>query len=218
MPAPKNGESAEDYASRLGVPRFDPRLPPGGVHLFYLLRDDLPLLHALMDVWRIVTLGQFEALLASDAAQSAVANEDGRQHLRQRCRTVHAWTELWRQGRGRPVDRGVLEQCSAVSGVFIDRVATLAEQVHGDGTALLGALRAGQLPRFQSGKADEFEQWLADEGYTDDQERLPVDDRRRLTVQRLAPATEIAARDVNRVIDCLESAANWLEAATETGD
>ena len=218
-PTPEDGEGAEAYASRLGVPRFDPRLPPGGVHLFYVLRDDLPLLHTLMDTWRTSTVGQLEGLLANDAAQAAVHDEGARERLHPRCRTVRGWTELWRVGRGRPVDRGVLEQCDdAVSGVFIDRVAALAERLKGDGAALVAALRTGEIPRFHTSKANLLEQWLADNAYIDEQERLTINDRRRVTLQRVVPATEIAARDVNRVIDCLESAVNWLEAATETGD
>ena len=216
-PPPEDRESAGDYASRLGVPRFDPRLPPVGAHLFYVLRDDLTLLHALMDVWRTVTLGQLEALLASDATQTAAVDEDVRQRIPQRCRTVHVWTDLWRQGRGRPVNRGVLEQCDdAVSDVFIERVAALAERLGGDGAALVAALHAGEMPRFHTSKANVLEQWLADNGYIDEQERLTADDRRRLTLQRVAPATEADARDVNQEIDWLEAAVVWLEAAAKT--
>ena len=211
LPAP-NGRSAETYASLLGVPsRLDPHRPEGGIHLFHLLRDDLTLLHTLMDTWRIGSLGQLEGLLASDAAQAALPGKDLRRRLRQRCRVVRTWVELWRQGRGRPVDRGVLEQSSAISSTFIDRVADLAAQKQGDGEALVQALRAGKVDRFQSRKIDELEQWLADEGYTDDQERLTGEDRRRLTLQRAAPGTEVDAGDVNRVV-------SWLEAPGPPSD
>ena len=211
LPAP-NGRSAETYASLLGVPsRLDPHRPEGGIHLFHLLRDDLTLLHTLMDTWRIGSLGQLEGLLASDAAQAALPGKDLRRRLRQRCRVVRTWVELWRQGRGRPVDRGVLEQSSAISSTFIDRVADLAAQKQGDGEALVQALRAGEVDRFQSRKIDELEQWLADEGYTDDQERLTGEDRRRLTLQRAAPGTEVDAGDVNRVV-------SWLEAPGPPSD
>ena len=173
-----------------------------------------------MDTWRIVTRGQLAALLASDAARGAVAGEALRDRLRQRCDVVSVWIDLWLVGRGQPVDRSVLEQCDAVSGDFIDRVATLAKRLEGDGAALVAALRARveeEARGFRTNKADDLEQWLADEGYTDDRERLTADDRRRLTLLRVAPGTEAAARDVDGVIDCLESAVNWLEAATETG-
>ena len=67
------------------------------------------------------------------------------------------------------------------------------------------ALREGEVDRFRSRKLDELEQWLADRGYTDDQERLTGEDRLRLTLQRAAPATTAEAADVNRVV-------SWLEA------
>ena len=205
LPTP-DGRSAETYASLLGVPpRLDPHRPEGGIHLFHLLRDDLTLLHTLMDTWRIGSLGQLEGLLASDAAQAALPGNDLRRRLRQRCRVVRTWVELWRQGRGRPVGRGALEQCPAISSTFIDRVADLAARLQGDGEALVQALRAGRVDRFQTRKIDELALWLADEGYADDQERLTGEGRRRLTLQRAAPETEFDAGDVNRMV-------SWLEA------
>ena len=210
LPAPY-GRSPEAYASLLGVPpRLDPHRPEGGIHLFHLLRDDLALLHALMETWRIVTLGQLEVLLASDAARAAVPGEELHRRLHRRCRAVRTWVELWRQGRGRPVDRGVLEQCSAVSAIFIDRLAELAAHLRGDAEGLVRALRGGAVDRFRSSKLGELEQWLADEGYTDDQDRLTGEDRRRLTLQRVAPVTEADAGDVNRVV-------SWLEANDAAG-
>ena len=211
LPAP-NGRSAEAYASLLGVPpRLDPHRPEGGIHLFHLLRDDLALLHSLMETWRIGSLGQLEVLLASDAVRTALPGEDLQRRLRQRCRVVRTWVELWRQGRGRPVGRGVLEQCSAISVTFIDRVAELAAQVRGDAEALVRALQAGEVDRFRARKLHELEQWLAEEGYVDDQDRLTGDDRRRLTLQRAVPATEVDAGDVNRVV-------SWLEANDAAGN
>ena len=211
LPAP-NGRSAEVYASLLGVPsRLDPHRPEGGIHLFHLLRDDLALLHSLMETWRIASLGQLEVLLASDAARAALPGEELQCRLRRRCRVVRTWVELWRQGRGRPVDRGVLEQCSAISITFIDRVAELAVRVEGDAEALLDALRTGAVDRFRLRKLHELEQWLADGGYTDDQDRLSGEDRRRLTLQRVAPGTEIDAGDVTRVV-------SWLEANGGAGN
>ena len=210
LPAP-NGRSAEEFASVLGVPpRLDPHRPAGGVHLFHLLRDDLAQLHALMDTWHIASVGQLEALLASDVARVALPSGDLRSRLRKRCRVLRTWIELWRQGRGRPVDRGVLEQCPAVSATFIDRVAELASRMNGDGESLVRALRDGEVERFRLSKTDELEQWLAGEGYTDEQERLTGADRRRLTVQRAVPGTAADAADVNLVV-------SWLEASSADG-
>ena len=66
------------------------------------------------------------------------------------------------------------------------------------------------MDRFRASKLRELEQWLADEGYTDDQDRLTGEDRRRLTLQRVAPVTDADAGDVNRVV-------LWLEANDAAG-
>ena len=205
VPAPE-GRDPVDYASVLGVPLFSPRLEPGTVHLFYLLRDDLDLLYQLMDNWRITSLGQLEALLDSDAGSKAVTENGLLDRLRQRCGVVRAWTTLWRRGRGRPVDRIALEQSGAVSSTFIDRVMHLSATVNGDGRALTQALREGRAPRFLTAKIEELERWLADEGYTDQEEILAGEERRRITLQQAMSDTGADVEDVNRVITWLESA------------
>ena len=109
---------------------------------------------------------------------------------------------------GRPGGAGAIHRGF---GHLIDRAADLAARVEGDGEALVRALRAGELGRFRTRKIDELERWLADEGYTDDQERLTGEDRRRLTLQRIAAATDADAADVNRVV-------SWMEAGTAAGE
>ena len=218
-PLPAPGErSAEEYAALLGVPRLDPQRPEGDVHPFHILRDDLPALHALMDAWRIGSLGQLEALLASDAAPAALAGDDLRRRLRLRCRALRVWVALWRQGRGRPVDRGVLEQSGAVSAVFIDRAAALAEGLQGDGEALVHALHAGALELFRTSKANDLRHWLSDEGYIDPRRRLDGDERRRLTLQQAAPETPDDAGDLHRVLDWLEGAVGGGGDSARLGD
>ena len=209
LPAPE-GHRAETYARLLEVPPLDPERPAGSLHLFHLLRDDLPLLYSLMDTWRILSLGQLEALLASDAAPAALGGEDACDRLRRRGRAARTWIGLWRQGRGRRVDRGVLEQCDSVSAVFVDRVAELAEHVRGDGEALVRALRDGRIPHFRTSKIHELERELIDEGRIDLRERLDGEARRRLTLPQAGPRSQSEADDLNRVL-------GWLEAAADCG-
>ncbi|MDE0061875.1 MAG: hypothetical protein OXP09_19650 [Gammaproteobacteria bacterium] len=205
LPGPKHS-SAEDYAVRLGVTPFDPRVPEGTTHLFYLLRDDLDLLYRLMSRWHIESVGQLEQLLNSSAASGAVSDAVVRDRLVQRCRTIRTWSNLWRQGRGRAIDRGTLEKCGAVSGVFIDRVTDLAQKLGGEGAALVEALRRRQVSRFPTGKIDDLERWLLAEGFTDERDTLSAEERRRLVLQQTAPETDAAATDTNAVV-------TWLEAA-----
>ena len=201
---PPAGQDATSYAATLGVPRFEPHLEPGGIHLFHLLRDDLELLHRLMSTWRVTTLGQLEGLLASNAADGAIPDAAVRGRLAQRCAATRAWTKLWRQGRGQPVNRAVLEQSRAVSETFIDRIAELTDELQGDGTALINALRQHRLPGFRTTKASELEQWLANEGYIDEQAQLSAEERRRMTLAVVKPTGEANANDVNQLLAWLE--------------
>ena len=205
VPSPED-HTPESYASALGVPLLNPASEPGAVHLFYLLRDDLRLLHQLMTDWRLSSLGQLESLLDSDAASAAIAATEMQDCLRQRCRVARVWMKLCQRGRGRPVDRIALEQSGAVSDTFMDRVAELAETLNADGAALIKALREGQVSGFRTSKIEELQEWLSDEGYTDDEEVLSPEDRRRLSLQQAMSVSGADSADANQVITWLESA------------
>ena len=206
VPTP-GGQTPEEYADLLGVPQYDPHTALGGIHLFHLLRDDLNLLHRLMDTWRIKSLGQLEYFLESSAAQGAIGDVDHRQTLRNRCTAARHWVELWRQGRGKPADRPALELSGAVTTVFIDRATELAAECRGDGRALVAALRNGRLSSFRNKRINELEQWFDENGYIDNQPPLSADDRRRLALQQTKPESNAQAEDINQLIDWLEAAA-----------
>ena len=209
LPLP-NGLDADTYATRIRVPRVDPRGNAGGFHIFHILRDDLPLLHELLETWRIGAVAQLESLLASDAAPSAISGRQARQRLQHRCEIARTWTELWRQGRGRPVDRAALEQCGAECGAvtvtFLNRAAALAEELRGDGEALVQCIRDGRLKGFYTRNINKLDEWLIDRGFIDDAIILEPEERRRLTLQRAVPSTHADAADVNRVVEWMESA------------
>ena len=207
-PVPTSGgHTPEEYADLLGVPQYDPHTAVGGIHLFHLLRDDLNLLHRLMDTWRIKSLGQLEYFLKSSAAQGAIGDVDHRQTLRNRCTAARHWVELWRQGRGKRVGRPALELSDAVTPVFIDRATELAAECRGDGRALVDALRNGRLSGFWTNKINELEQWFDENGYIHNQPPLSADDRRRLALQQTKPGSNAQAEDINQLIDWLEAAA-----------
>jgi uncharacterized protein YhaN len=74
IPAP-NGQAPEDYAVVLGVPRIDPWAPSDAIHVFHLLRDDLSLLHRLLEE-RTERLGTLKALLRSDAVKVLLGKDE----------------------------------------------------------------------------------------------------------------------------------------------
>lgn len=204
LPAP-DGRSAQDYAAALQVPAVDPRRPEGSLHVFHLLRDDLPLMHRLMENWRVNTLAQLETLLQSNVAETAVGNKFTCDRLAGRCIAARAWIAAWRHGRGRPVDRIALEQSGAVSDAFIDRVADLAESLTGNGAALIAALRNGDVPRFRTSSTDDLEQWLEAEGYIDANDPLDREDRARRTLFNTVDSA--APDDIRQLVAWLDIAA-----------
>jgi DNA repair protein SbcC/Rad50 len=204
---PEPGDlSAEDYGVRLAVPPVDPRLADGQLHLFHLLRDDLSLLHRLLSDWRVETLGQLEALLASDAAANAIPDSSVRAQLAARIALARRWLAAWRQGRGRPVDRAVLAASGAVSDAFIEQTSALAGQLGGDGVALLEALRSGEVPRFRKDKIEELETWLEEAGYVD---AAPVLDAEARLQQTLLGASDCAQSGT-----AVQQLVSWLESGT----
>ncbi len=205
LPQPDE-HTPESYAAALGVPLVEPQQSGGAVHLFHLLRDNLPLLYHLMQNWRITTVGQLETLLGSNAAATAVTDQDWRKRLTGRCAAARAWTAAWRQGRGKCVDRIALEASECISETFMERVVELAEQYKGDGAALMAALRAGEAPRFQNAVKDQLEAWLQENGYIPMQRPLTQEEREHQTL--LAASHHAAPEDVRAVTHWLEGARN----------
>jgi len=155
--------SAEDYAVAIGVSSIAPWESTAGIHLFYLLRDDLELLWRLLFAG-IDRIGPLESLLGSAEAEMVLAPEEKRL-LKQRIVGAEAWIEAWRVGRGRPVDRTALEACEVLTTAFKDRVVALAESLQGDGRLLVERLKLGAVERFRRQYAEVLERWLSEQGY-----------------------------------------------------
>ena len=205
LPSPE-GHSAESYAAALSVAPIDP-LSPDGLPLFHLLRDDLELLHDLMERWRLSTLGSLESFLGDRRALGQLG-EAAFAKLRRRVALARIWCDAWRRGRGRPVEASVLEASEALSPTFSDRILSLVRDCDGDGAALVAALRAGQVSRFRTEKIDQIESHLLAEGYIDEKERLDEEGRRRVLL--LEGATLAQTEEMNAVMD-------WLEAGCAAG-
>ena len=202
VPKPQS-RSPHDYAVLLRVPPVEPANDAGGVHLFHLMRDDLGLLHRLMNDWRTRYLGELERLLDSNAAVSAIPDEDWARQLRARCRVARIWAELWAQGRGKTVDRNALEDSGAVRDNFLDAVSEQADRVNGDAQALIQALRDRKVARFQQAKADELEEWFREHDYIVDDEPLAPEQREQHTLWRAGALA--APEEIRSLVSWLES-------------
>ncbi len=201
VPAPE-GRSREAYAELLGVPGIDPRAEPGAVHLAHLIEEP-EVLHALLREG-VVRWGQLASLAESGEREAGAAlpallgeGEAGRRRwlgILARGRCLEALLRAWRQGRGEPVDRGVLAASGAVTDRFLDEVADLAAALGGDARALLAALADGRAKGFRRDKLGELEAYLAEHGHLDER---PVLDSRALRERAMAAvAAEIATGDL----------------------
>ncbi len=171
VPSPV-GESPESYGVAINVTPLDPNRDPVSQHLYYVLRDDLPLLHQLLQA-RIETVGQYLNLLRGGSAlarESAGGSEVGAQ-LEARIALLETFCLAWREGRGRKVGRLELEESDAVSDRYLDAVVTVAAEFDGDAERLLDALRARKDPRFSGyrrNSVEELERFFIKQGYLDD--------------------------------------------------
>ena len=93
-------------------------------------------------------------------------------------RVLERLGQLWRIGRGRPVDKTAVYESGAVSGRFLDEVARLADGVDGNAERLLRALRDGEIKGFRASKIDALAEHLESNGYLDPRDPLPTADLR----------------------------------------
>ena len=196
---PEPSGDPTEYAKELGVTPVNPALDAGEIHLFHILRDDLDLLHRYLDSLRISSLGQFESYFQQ--------GEPDPSHLIERCRAARAWVAAWRVGRGQPVGALELEASGAFSQRYMKEASSLAisQDISGDASLLLAALRGGALKGFQSKKIDDFEAWLNEHQFLDDRAVLSRDERQ----QRVLASYDLKQHDrIGDIAQCI----GWLEA------
>jgi DNA repair exonuclease SbcCD ATPase subunit len=203
-PPRPEGHDAASYAARLAVPRPDPFAGAGDLHLFWALRDDLPLLYEVLSRGRVERIGEWRALEASGAADrlfgAAVAARVGAA-----ARVAECYLAAWRIGRGRRVDEAALRESDAVSDTFLPRLLQIAREADGDAAALLAVLDAGDDPRASRFRADQqarLRDYLEAERYLDARQRL---DAAGLRARVLADAesSEVDPAAVQRLLDGL---------------
>ncbi|MDA1099215.1 MAG: AAA family ATPase [Proteobacteria bacterium] len=210
VPAPA-GCSAEQYGALIGVPYLDPRRGYEAQHLFHLLWDDLDCLQTWLQRhidnvgrWRLVSNSRSTL---DRGAQFKVAAQIG-----PRADLLNVFCELWKQGRGRPVDRDVLESSGALGERYLNDVASIASELGNDAGKLVAVLRAREdrrLKGFRGKITENLEHYFADNGYIDAQPVLDKDDLRALAMA--SPAAAQLAADVAAA--CIH---RWWELAART--
>ncbi len=213
VPAP-DGSSAEEYGVALGVPQFTPALGSEQQHFFYVLSDDLKLLHDFQ-VNGIERVGQWKTVSGTTLADKLGSGSISSQEIAFRADLLEHFCELWKQGRGRPVNRDALEHSEALSDRYFDNVVAIADELDGDPERLLTALGARKDPRLKGFRMNSFEsleRYFCDNGYLDDQ---PVLSESELRLRALASpaANELPEGGAS---DCLNRWWTWSARLSES--
>jgi len=176
-----DGLSMDAYADAVGVAPWSGWDALDALHLWYLLDTPAELEACLRRGY--ATWGQLRA--AVERGKHVPLADVG--HARERARAIAAWQAAWRQGRGRRVDRAVLDASGAVSSAFIDDVTALCGDCDGDAEALVACLQNGDVQRFQSRQVERLETFLLEEGYLTPDDRLSDDEIRRRVAEAGPP-------------------------------
>jgi len=185
VPSPED-QDPESYGTAIGVSRLDPSRDPFSQSLFYLLRDDLSLLHDLLQAG-IKTVGQCRNLLKGrfDLAEKFATRSEVATQLEARIELLETFCLAWREGRGKKVRRVEIEASRSVSEKYLDAVTGIATKLDGDAGQLLTVLRERADPElrgFRKTSADEFERYCVEHGYIDEK---PVLDENEIAVRAI---------------------------------
>ena len=186
VPSPAEFDhDAAAYAQALAVPAIDLTQSFGAMPLFYLLMDDLNLLHGLLNDWRIHAVGPLQAWLASPAASSHQAEADVLGH---RLHLAELWWAAVQQGRPRLLTESLLVDSGAVSETMFPPVWELVVATHHDGRALIEGLRDRKVPRFQEARIDQLEAYLREHDAILDEQPLSAEQRLQQVLMHCADA------------------------------
>ena len=173
VPAP-NGFTPTEYGTAIRASAFRPMLGFAGQHLFYVLSDDLDLLHACLENG-IERAGQWKTVAQTSLATRLEDKSVTAREIGWRLDLLEVFCELWNQGRGKPVDRDALLASHALTPRFFDDVAAIARELDGDPERLVDELakrRDSRLRRFQSQSVDRLKRYLIEHEYIDDRSIL----------------------------------------------
>jgi DNA repair protein SbcC/Rad50 len=199
--------SASEYGELLGVPHLTPWSPEDAIHLFHLLRDDLPQLHRLLGTG-VETLGQWRGHRNHLAASGAQRNDQAAQ-LEYRGQAAGALLEAWAHGRGRPVSSEWIREQEIFTATKLPEVLALRQQVDGDAEQLMAGLRNKAIKNLNKTFKDRLEEALTESGALDSREQLS--EQEQLLAVRRAVTVPLSSgllsdEEIRRLTDTLRHA------------
>lgn len=139
---PPDGQSASEYANTLGIAPLSRFNSIDDLDLFYVLADDLDLLHELTSVWRLTTLGPFERWLQNPQAKNHI-DPSRLPAFKRRCQIIRRWWAAWHEGHAKPITEGILHQAldgGGLTDATLRGVIEAAQALNFDGPQMLSHL------------------------------------------------------------------------------
>ncbi len=210
VPSP-DGDDHQSYRERLNVPTFDPRQGAASAPLWYVTEDP-EVLHRLRSAG-IERWGHLRSLLEVGAVDGLLT-QSAREQVRRHGVALESFVEAYTVGRGKAVDRDVLEASGAVSNTFIDKVSELADSADGNPEEILDALP--DVSHFRQDKIEKLREYFRQENYLDPRPTRPDEQIRSTVVDTycqhgLEPSTAATAAD--RLLDRISAAPDPSEQA-----
>ena len=204
-----DGRSPEEYAAALGVPVFDPARGFAEQHVFYVLWDDPDLVHVFLTKG-VGRAGQWQTVAGTPLAERLGARSVSAAEIGLRIDLLVVFCELWKQGRGRPVDTDALRDSDILSPRYFDDVVAIARELGGDARLLLATLDDRTDPRlkgFRWASVEALRNYLTERRYCDER---PIFDEAELRLRALSsPAANELADGV--ASECLHRWWRWAQ-------
>ena len=200
IPSPE-GRSPDQYGALLQVPSLDFSRSVANVHLFYLLRDDLGTLYALLKA-PVETVGQWQAL---DEGGHRIISDQKVKRLFARIDLMKAFSTNWRIGRPQKAEASVWA-ATGMSDPHLKSLGSLLEEMKADIRRLLSVLRQRRDSRthhLTAADVEELENRLVKSGLIDKRPILSEDE----IVMAVIPAVEswveqgvISIEEISRLV------------------
>jgi hypothetical protein len=153
----------DEYGSLLGVaPIRRGRQDVGATHVWYMVDDPGTIARLMRD--GISTWGQLSAL-GDGTMQLSPDLKSAYQKASVYARVIDELQRCASIGQGRRVDRGTLLASGAITPVFMERVAELAESLNGDAAELLVQLTHKRVAGFRESATEALRTVLSENGY-----------------------------------------------------
>jgi len=197
LPHPQ-GRGHEGYGEIIGVPNFDSRKGPGSAHLWYVVENP-ETLYGLLNKG-IETWGQIKTLIESNAQILDELEKEELNTIWQLGVALEEYSEGWKVGRNRQVDRKAIESSGAITENFREDVMDLVEVCEGDPEKIIDGLNQGKVSGFRSSKIDELESYFLQKKYISREDQLTESE---LKTRMLASITDPQLADAGKLIRSL---------------